>query len=129
MMIIMLRYLVARHLCSQQIFYLENLWCPGHGHLCHQRVSSQLNCAINLCNQIVQATYQHVQSTCPINLCNQMCPGDGHLCHQHVPRRRSFLKDRSGRKLLPNKQVIFRLALFPLQYFILPNKLQIVQHL
>ena len=75
-------------------------------------------------NQLVQSTHQIVQSTCAINLCkqlinlrNQMCPGDGHLCHQHVPRRRSFLKDRSGGKLLPNKQVILRFALFPLQYF------------
>ena len=83
--------------------------------------------AINVCpvNQIVQSTLQSTLqstcainlSTCPINLCNQMCPGDGHLSHQHVPRRRSFLKDRLGGKLLPNKQVIFRSALFPLQYF------------
>ena len=74
-----------------------------------------------LCNQHVQSTLQSTcainLSTYAINLCNQMCPGDGHFSHQHVPRRRSFLKDRSGGKLLPNKQVILQFALFPLQYF------------
>ena len=74
-----------------------------------------------LCNQHVQSTLQSTcainLSTYAINLCNQMCPGDGHLSHQHVPRRRGLLKDRSGGKLLPNKQVILQFALFPLQYF------------
>ena len=78
---------------------------------------SQSTCAIKLCNQLVQSTCAIKLCNKLINLCNQICPGYGHLCHQYVPRRRSFLKDRAGGKLLPNKQVILRLALFPLQYF------------
>ena len=64
----MLRGLVARHLCSQQIFYLENLWCPGHQCvLCVQ--------SINLCNQLIKLCNQPVQSTCAINLstCAMKC--------------------------------------------------------
>ena len=133
MMIIMLRGLVARHLCSQQIFYLENLWCPGHGHLCHQRVSSQSNCAINfaintcnqLCNQPVQSTYQLTQSSCAIK-CVQVT--DTSAINMFLDDE-AFSKIVLGGNYFRINRSFFNLLFSLCNIFVLLNKLQIVQHL